>query len=103
MPGRARSAEGGTATIPPGPDPIRLQLELPRQGPGRYVPVLQNADGRELWRAPASDAERGTRDWAVFVEIPRAALAGGDYVLSLKAANGDAEAAAEYFFRVARP
>ena len=101
MPGRARSAEGGTVTIPADSGSIKLQLELPRQGPGQYVPVLQNADGHELWRAPASGAERGTRDWAVFVEIPRAALAAGDYVLSLKAA--DPEAAAEYFFRVARP
>ena len=63
-----------------------------------------------MWRTTAIDAERGTRDWAVFVEIdlwrpaspgPRAALPDGDYVLSLKAVNGDPNAAAEYFFRVA--
>ena len=101
-PGRARSAESGTATITAGPGPIRVQLEFPRSGAGSYTLALQNADGREVWRAPASDAERGSRDWAVFVEIPSEALADGDYVLSLKAATGTPAAAAEYFFRVAR-
>jgi hypothetical protein len=98
-PGLRRSAASQVVALPDGPGALRLQLDLPRPGDAALRVLLQTAEGREVWRSDRIEPRRLPQGTALRLEIPRAAVDPGDYVLSVR---GPTEAGldAEYFFRI---
>ena len=103
-PGRVRDGRSGQASssVRASPNPIALRLDVPFAGPGPYRLIAETADGREVWRADKTVAERTIDGWAVFSVIDRA-LGPGDYVFTLRTAETGGKPGAdvaEYFVRI---
>jgi len=101
-PGLSRAAAQTATTLGLGSGPLRVRLDLPSPGRQAYTLVLESAEGREVWRSGDVSAEEVDGAFVVRVEIPRAPLEPGDYVIRLRPVKNEPDAEAEYFFRLTR-
>jgi hypothetical protein len=98
-------ASGQTLRLPANATMARLELQLDADSHRQYQPVLQTADGEEVWRQRPAPAQPRGQSQVVVLELPASLLANADYVLMLNGQTpGSApEEVAAYSFRVTRP
>jgi hypothetical protein len=106
QPGTFRdSGGGGTATIGPGVQGLRLQLDLEQTGYSIFRAELVSAEGTVIWRQKNLRIRRIADQRAVVVQVPVRLLPAGDYVMELTGLNsiGRYDQVASYQMRILRP
>lgn len=105
-PGQLRGSRGPQPwRIPRGTEQVRVQLKIPAGGPERgYRARIQTPDGDEVWFSSGLFARFANGVMVVTLELPAAAVAGGDYVVRLDgpSQSGGFESLEDFAFSVAR-